>query len=135
MNLSKPCKCNTSHELLSSSHSDLSLSVRARPFKNIYELFHVKTSFRELNKNRDSYVFRQLSNNERCGIIKSSLPGPLTSISFTGSCLNVWNVSFSLRYNFPFSLTKRSKKVVVFSKTLYLFSQLKPPTQWTSLNR
>ena len=38
-------------------------------------------------KNRDSYVFSQLSNNERCRTIKSSLHGLLTSISFTGNCL------------------------------------------------
>ena len=31
-------------------HSDLGLSVRARLFKNVFELFHVKTSIRELNR-------------------------------------------------------------------------------------
>ena len=86
------------------------LSVRAYPFKNVYELFHVKTSLRELNENRDSYVFNQLSSNERCGTIKSSLHGPLTSISFTSNCVNVWDAPSLLRYNFPFCFTKRLKK-------------------------
>ena len=67
--------------------SDLCLSVRAHPFKNIYELFHVETFLRKLNKKRDSHVFSQLSNKKRCGTIKSSLHGPLTSISFTSNCL------------------------------------------------
>ena len=68
-------------------HSDLDISVRSHLFKNGYELFHVKTSLRELNKNIDSYVFSQLSNNEHCGTIQSSLHGPLTRISFTSNCL------------------------------------------------
>ena len=75
------------HLIIDLPHSDLGLSVRACPFKNVFELFHVKTSFRVLNKISDSYVFSQLSNNEHCGTIKSSLHGPLTSISFTGNCL------------------------------------------------
>ena len=68
-------------------HSHLGLSVRAHPLENVSELFHVKTSIRELKKNRDSYVFIQLSSNERCGTINSSLYDPLTSISFTSNCL------------------------------------------------
>ena len=68
-------------------HSDLGLLVRAHQLKNVSELFHVKTSLSELNKNKDSYVFSQPSNNERCGTIKSSLHGPLTSIFFTGNYL------------------------------------------------
>ena len=54
-------------------HSDFSLSVRAHPLENIYELFHGKTSLRELNKHIDSYVFSQFNNNERCGTIFLSL--------------------------------------------------------------
>ena len=48
--------------------------MRAHLFKNVFELFHVKTSVRELNKNRDSYVIVNLSNNERRGTIKSLWP-------------------------------------------------------------
>ena len=48
--------------------------MRAHLFKNVFELFHVKTSLRELNKNRDSYVIANLSNNERRGTIKSPWP-------------------------------------------------------------
>ena len=55
-------------------NSDLGLSVRAQPFKNVFELFHVKTSLRELN--------RKLSNDERFWTIKSSLYRPLASICF-----------------------------------------------------
>ena len=32
----------------------------------------------KLTKHRDGYVFSQLGNNKRCGIIKSSLHGPFT---------------------------------------------------------
>ena len=48
--------------------------MRAHLFKTVFELFHVKTSPRELNKNRDSYVIANLSNNERRGTIKSPYP-------------------------------------------------------------
>ena len=53
--------------------SNLGLSMRAHLFQNVFELFHAKTSLRELNKNRDSYVTANLSNNERRGTIKSSM--------------------------------------------------------------
>ena len=76
----------------------------AHLFKNVFELFHVKTSLRELSKNRDSYVIANLSNNERRGDHKVSLP--LKSISFTGNCSKVWNAPFVLIYNLSFSLTK-----------------------------
>ena len=33
-------------------HSDLGLSVRVHPFKNVFELFHVKTSPRELSERK-----------------------------------------------------------------------------------
>ena len=48
--------------------------MRAHLFKNVFELLHVKISLRELNKNRDSYVIANLSNNERRGTIKSPWP-------------------------------------------------------------
>ena len=48
--------------------------MRAHLFKTVIELFHVKTSPRELNKNRDSYVIANLSNIERRGTIKSPWP-------------------------------------------------------------
>ena len=49
--------------------------MRAHLFKNVFELFHVKTYLRELNKKqRDSYVIANLSNNERRGTIKSPWP-------------------------------------------------------------
>ena len=48
--------------------------MRAHLFKNVFELSHVKTSLRELNKNRDSYVIANLSNNKRRGTIKSPWP-------------------------------------------------------------
>ena len=48
--------------------------MRAHFFKTLFELFHVKTSLRELNKNRHSYVIANLSNNERRGTRKSPWP-------------------------------------------------------------
>ena len=37
-------------ELCSKFNSDLALSVLAHPFRSVFELFHVKTSFKESNK-------------------------------------------------------------------------------------
>ena len=78
-------------------HPDLGLSVRAHPFKkNVFELFHVKTSLSELNKSRDSYIFNQLSKNELCGTIKSSLHEPLKITSFTSNCFKSMECSLNI---------------------------------------
>ena len=48
--------------------------MRGHPFKNVFELFHVKTSLTELNKKQRKLHNSQLSNNEPCGTIKSPWP-------------------------------------------------------------
>ena len=37
-------------------YSDLGLSVRAHPFKNVFELCHLKTPLMELNKKKTEIV-------------------------------------------------------------------------------
>ena len=60
MNLSYFANVTLHMNIIELPHSDLGLSMRAHPFKNAFELFHVKTSLRELNKNRYSYVISKL---------------------------------------------------------------------------
>ena len=79
------------------AHSDLGFSVRPYPFKDVFELFHVKTSLRELKKKGDSYLFSQLGNYEHCGTIKLSRHGLSTSISFTSNCLKGMECSLCIQ--------------------------------------
>ena len=81
------------------SHSDLGLSVHT--FKNVSELFHVKTSHGELNI-KQRYLANLVITN---ALETKSLHGPLKSICFTSNCLKSMD-PFVLRYSFPFSLIK-----------------------------
>ena len=47
--VNRSLKADCTDFIMELPHSDLGLSVCTHPFKNVFELFHVKTTLRELN--------------------------------------------------------------------------------------